>query len=446
MSRGSPTRILLTMRGLATLLAVFVAAQTVAADGPVVRYVDFEANVTPVTALRIEQAVEEAEAAADELVLIRLDTAGGLLTSMNTIVKKILDSDVPVAVWVGPSGAHAASAGFFILMAADVAAMAPGTRTGAASTVFGSGKGSDDDVILKKANQDTAALVRSITSRRGRDPASAEEAVFSAKAYEETVCLERGMIDLLAGSREELVELLDGREVQRFDGTSVTLQTAGATFVISEFSLRHEFMEFLATPAVAYLLFLIGLYGIYFELSNPGMVFPGVVGALALLLFAITAQVLPVSTIGMLLIVLALVMFMLEIKVVSFGMLTLGGIVSLLVGSLMLIDGPIPELRVSWWLVVPTTVAISALCVVAVRLAVNAQRHPVGTGVEGLEGRLAAVTQTLDPDGKVFVHGEIWNASSTSGPIPIGSQVRIDRVDEMHLTVSRVADSPAERS
>lgn len=428
------------MRRLSILLLLAWAWTGAAgAEAAVIRLVEFEGAITPISAQRITRAIDDAEQAADDLVLIELDTPGGMVSSMEDIVKRMLAAEVPIVVWVGPAGAKAASAGFFVLLAADVASMAPGTRTGAASTVYGfGGENRDDDVMLRKANQDLAALIRSIADRRGRNPEACEKAVFEAQAYEEGVALEQGLIDLLAVDRAELLELLDAREVRRFDGTTSVLRTADARFVTSQFSFRHEFMEFLATPALASILLMLGMLGLYVEFTHPGTVFPGVVGALCLLLFALTAQVLPVSAIGVMLILLGLVMFILEIKVTSYGMLTLGGTVSLVIGAIMLVDGPIPELRVPLSVVLPTALLISALCILAMRLAIKAQLTRVSTGVEGLVSELGTVTRDLDPAGSVRVRGEIWNATSTSGPLPRGTRVRVVAVDSMNLSVEPV--------
>ena len=423
------------MKRLAWLPLLLLAAEAAQAAAPRVRLVEFEAVVNPVTAHRIVRAIDDAEAEGDDLILIQLDTPGGLVSSMEEIVKRMLASEVPVVVWVGPAGARAASAGFFILMAADVAVMAPGTRTGAASTVMLGGENTEDNVLLKKANEDSAALIRSIARHRNRNVEACENAVMEAKAYEEMVALERGLIDFVAKDRSELLELLDMREIRRFDGSTVTVRTAGATFVSSQFPWRQEFMEVLSHPIVAYLLFLGGLAGIYMEFSHPGAVFPGVVGALCLLMFALAAQALPVSAVGILLVVLSIVMFILEVKVTSFGMLTVGGVICLVLGSAILIDGPIPELRVPLELVLPLSLALAAVCALTVRLVFKAQQDGVGTGVEGMTGETGTVTQVLDPEGKVFVHGEIWNAASVAGTIPQGNRVRVVSVDNMRLTV-----------
>lgn len=421
--------------------AAFAQTPAAPAGPPTVRIVDFETNVNPFSARRITHAIDQAEAEGDALVLIRLDTPGGLVVSTETIIKRVLASEVPVVIWVGPAGARAASAGFFMLLSADLAAMAPGTRTGAAATVTMGGENRGDDMGLRKANEDSAALLRSIAARRGGDIEAVQAAIFDAKSYEETVALELGLIDLIVPDLETLLVELDGREVRRFDGTPVTLRTAGATRIETEFGFRHELFELLASPWIAYLLLMGGLLGLYIEFTQPGVVFPGVAGALCLLLFAFAAQALPISAVGILLIVLALVMFLLEIKVTSYGMLSLGGIVSLLLGSMMLIDGPIPELRVPMSLYLPVSLAIAALCIVAVRLAWRAQRERVATGVEGLAGEVGTVIEAIDPQGKVFVHGEIWSAISTSGPLAKGERVRVRSVQSLQLSVEPISRS-----
>ena len=421
------------------LLALALAGTLDLAEGATIRLVEFESPITPISALRITQAIDDAEQAGNDLVLIELDTPGGLVHSMEQVVKRMLAAKVPIVVWVGPAGAKAASAGLFVLLSADVAAMAPGTRTGAASTVYGMGESREGDVLLKKSNEDLAALIRSIAERRGRDARAAELAVFEAKAYEEQVALEHKLIDLVAASRDELLTQLDGREVRRFDGSVVVLRTADAQFVTSEFSLRHEFMELLAVPWIAAFLLLAGLLGIYVEFTHPGVVFPGVAGALCLLLFGLSAQMLPISTIGILLILLALVMFLLEIKVVSYGMLTVGGALSLAIGVWMLVEGPIPELRVPLTFVVPIALAVTGVCAFVVRLALRSQRARPASGREGLVGEIGTVSHELAPEGRVFVHGESWGAVSSAGNIPGGARVRVVGVEGLMLIVAPAA-------
>ncbi len=432
-------------------LMLLVGVSSAEANAPVVRLVDFEDHpITPATANRILDAIDDAEEQGNDIVLIQMDTPGGLVSTTADLIKRILGSEVPVVIWVGPSGSHAASAGFFLLLSADVAAMAPGTRTGAASTVYGSGTESKDgDVMLEKVNKDHAALLRSIIQRRARSQEAveaAEKAVFSADAFSETEALDIGLIDFVAGNLDEVLEILDGREVMRFDGSTVVLNTAGARFVSSEIGFRQKLFEFLADPIVAYVLLLLGMLGVYIEMSNPGLVFPAVVGALCLILGAFAMQFLPVSTIGALLIVLAIVMFILEIKVTSFGMLTVGGALCLIIGSLMLFEGPIPALRLPPSLVLPIAITFVALVAIAMRFVVAAQRARVATGVEGLAGEIGTVTQDLDGDGKVFVHGEIWDARSGDGPLPVGTRVRVVKAEDLRLTVEKVENDQPEGS
>ena len=418
------------------LLALALAGTPAFAEAATIRLVEFESPITPITAVRITQAIDDAERAGDDFVLIQLDTPGGYVESTEKIVKRMLAAKVPIVVWVGPAGAKAASGGLFVLIAADVAAMAPGTRTGASSAVYGVGENREGDVLLKKANEDLAALIRSVAEHRGRDPQAAERAVFEAKAYEEKVALEHKLIDLVAPSREDLLTQLDGRDVRRFDGSVVVLHTADAHFATSEFSLRHEFMELLEVPWVAAFLLLAGMLGIYVEFTHPGVVFPGVAGALCLLLFAIAAQALPISTIGILLILLALVMFLLEIKVASYGMLTVGGALSLGIGVWMLVEGPIPELRVPLTFVVPVALAVTGVCAFVVRLALRSQRARPASGREGLVGEIGTVSHELAPEGRVFVHGESWGAVSSAGNIPGGARVRVVGVEGLTLIVA----------
>ncbi len=430
----------------AVFVLLFVLHGVAEGAGPVIRWVDFEGKpVFPVFADRIVDAIDDADREGDDMVVIQVDTPGGGVETMEAIVKRMLAAKTPIVVWVGPSGARAASAGFFILIAADLAAMAPGTRTGAASVVSAIGKNEEGDVMLKKANNDAAALVRTIAEHRKRNIEACQSAVFAAEAYTDTVALEKGIIDLVAKDRDDLLSKLEGREIRRFDGSVVSLRTAGARFVSTERNVQQRFLEFVGSPYVAFFLLLLGIAGIYVELSHPGLILPGLVGALCLLLFALAAQVLPVSAIALLLILLAIVMFILEIKVTSYGMLTFGGVACLVIGSLMLFRGPVPELGLPLTVVLPPSLALGALCIFAVRLAVRAQRTPIGTGVEGLVGEVAEVTQSLDLSGKVFVHGEIWNAASVSGSVGKGERVRVVRVENMRLLVEPLGGKPAER-
>lgn len=428
---------------VAAMLAV--GTSVAAPSGPVVRLLDFEDVVTPVSAAKIVRAVDEADRTGEALVVIRLDTPGGLVASLETIVQRILRARTPVVVWVGPAGAKAASAGFLILIAADVAAMAPGTHTGAAAVISGPfGANPESDVGLKKASSDVAARARTLAEHRGRNVAACEKAVLAADSYTDAQALREGIIDLIAADVQDLLNKLDGRDVRRFDGTTVRLAVKSAEIRRVESSWRDEVLGVLANPLVAYLLLLLGLGGLYVELSHPGLVFPAVVGVLCLLLFAFASQVLPVSSIGILLILLGIVLFVLEFKIVSHGLLTVGGLACLVFGSLMLFQGPIPELRLPLAAILPASLTLAAACAIAVRLAVRAQRAPVTTGVEGLVGEIGTVTEDLAPHGKVFVHGETWDADSLAGPLPRGARVRVSRVERMTLVVEPVPEGERE--
>lgn len=432
------------MRRLLALAWLLLLAVTLAAAAePVARLVVFEGPLTPASAQRIVSAIDDADREGNAFVLVELDTPGGEKETMEDVVKRMLAAKTPIVVWVGPSGAKAASAGFFVLLAADVAAMAPGTRAGAASVIYGFGKSEEGDVLLKKANNDAAALARSVAEHRLRNVEAAQDAVLSAKSFTDADAVSGGIADLVAKDRDELLARLDGREIRRFDGSTIALKTAGVRFVESKFGWTQAVKEFLATPVVAFFLLLAGLGGLYVELTHPGMIFPGLVGLFALVLFAFSAQMLPVSAIGILLILLGIVMFILEIKVASYGMLTVGGTLCLVLGSILLFPSSVPEMRLPLAVVLPASLTLAALCAVAVRLAMRAQRTAVQTGSEGLRGEVGTVAEPLDPEGKVFVHGELWDAVSVAGAVPKGSRVRVVAVHDLSLSVEPAASGPA---
>jgi membrane-bound serine protease (ClpP class) len=320
--------------------------------------------------------------------------------------------------------------------------MAPGTRTGAASVVFGMGKSEEGDILLKKATSDLAALARSIAEHRGRDVASCEKAVVSAESFTDGAALAAGIIDLQAKDRDDLLARLDGREVKRFDGTAVTLALAGATIVTPHRTRAQNVEEkvggFLANPTVVYLLFLIGLAGLYAELNHPGTWIPGLVGVIALVLFAFGAQNLPVSAIGLVLVLTGLVLFVLELKIVSHGLLAVGGTICVVAGSVLLFPGAERDVRPPLAVVLPGSLTLAAICFFATRLAVRARLAPLATGVEGLRGEIGVVQHPLEPEGTVFVHGELWKATAPSGPLPAGARVRVVRVRDLVVDVEPV--------
>ncbi|HEX4964843.1 MAG TPA: nodulation protein NfeD [Thermoanaerobaculia bacterium] len=418
--------------GLLSLLAPLVPAQPAAVSGGEVLVVAVKSAIHPVSAELVDDAVREADRSGAAALVIELDTPGGLMTSTRDITTAILGARTPVVVYVAPSGAQAASAGFFILMSADVAAMAPGTNTGAAHPV--GGQGEDIPGILgKKVEQDSAANIRSLALRNGRNLKLAEAAVVESKSYTAQEALEGKLIDLVAPDLPALVKALDGRAVKRGEAT-LTLHTAKAAVRRFEISSMRSFLGILADPNVTYLLLGLGSLGLFFELMHPGAILPGVVGAICLILSFYGLSVLPVSYAGLALFLLAIVFFVLEIKVTSYGGLTVAGVICLVLGSLMLFNTPEPALRVSVRLIV--LLASLALLVVGFLTfsALKARRLPVRTGAEGLLQEVGIARSGLAPRGKVFVHGELWDAEAAEPVLP-GEEVEVVAVNRLRLTV-----------
>jgi len=426
------------MRRLVMAAVAVCLATAARASGPVVRTITFDTDINGASAHRIIDAIDAADAAGDALVLIVLDTPGGSVSATEDVVKRMLAAKTPIAAWVGPSGARAASGGFFLLIASDVAAMAPGTRTGAASVVYGMQESKEGDVLLKKQQNDLAALARSIAEHRGRDVESCEKAVQSADSFTDQVAISAKLVDLEAKDPDDLVAKLDGRKIRRFDGSTVMLALSGAQRIENERTGQQRLEErvggFLQNPTVVYLLFLIGLAGLYAEFNHPGAIAPGVIGAIALILFAFAAQSLPISALGLLLVLLGLVMFVLEIKIVSHGLLTLGGTACVVLGSILLFPGSSRDLRPPLALVLPGSLTLAGLCVLATRLAIKARRIPLATGVEGLAGEIGVVQHELHPEGTVFVHGELWKAAA-KGIVPAGTRVKVVGVRDLVVDV-----------
>lgn len=403
--------------------------------------VRLQSLIHPVSAERVVDAVAEAERVGAAALVVELDTPGGLLTSTREITRALLGSEVPVVVYVGPSGAQAASAGFFLLMAADVAAMAPGTNAGAAHPVDGTG----DDIggtLGKKAEEDAAAWIRSLAARNGRNSQLAQAAVVESRSYSADEALAGRLIDLVAPNLPELLRAIDGRTVRRgaagnAGGTPVVLRTAGAPVRELEASAWRDLLGVIAHPNVAYILLTLGGLGLYFELMNPGAVLPGVVGAICLVLAFFALSVLPFNQAGVALILLALLFFIAEIKVTSYGLLSVAGAFCLALGGLMLFKTPDPALRVSGQLIV--TLASLALAVAGflAALALRARRTPVRTGQEGLMHERGVARSALAPRGKVFVHGELWDAVAGE-PIGVGERVEVVGIQGLTLSVRPV--------
>jgi len=389
--------------------------------------------VHPVAAEFLAEELEVADAAHAAALVIELDTPGGLLDSTRAMSEAMLAAETPVIVWVAPEGARAASAGFFLLLSADFAAMAPSTNTGAAHPVGGAGE-TIEGVLGEKVEQDAAATIRALATRRGRNVERAEAAVKESLSFTADEALANGLIDLVAPDLATLLAGLDGKPFEKPAGTARTLEVAGAVVVDRPMHAFRRLLSILIHPNIAYLLMTIGFLGLYFELSHPGAILPGVVGGICLLLGLYALSVLPVDFAGVGLILLAIAMFIAEVKVTSYGLLTVGGIVALVLGSLMLFDSPEPALRVSLGLVISVSVAFAAIAVLLASLALRAQGRRPTTGAEGLVGAHARTVSSLSPRGKVFVQGEWWNAVAES-EVPAGVEVEVVAVDGMTLHV-----------
>jgi membrane-bound serine protease (ClpP class) len=399
-----------------------------------IHVVQLEGIIHPVSAAYLTGALERADQAGAAALIIEMNTPGGLVSSTKELIQKILAAKTPVIGYVTPSGADAASGGFFLLMACDAAVMSPGTNTGAAHPVMGGGDNTKENIEIQKAQSDLAAFARSIAENRGRDVALVESAVTKIVSWTENEALRAKLIDLIARDRDELVRGLDGRKVKRMGGRVETLDLRGAIVPSSAMTAAERFQGFLLTPLVAFLLLGLGLLGIYIEMNHPGLVFPGAVGAVCLILFAYAAHILPVSALGLILIALSIVLFVLEIKFVSHGLLGIGGVIALIAGSLMLFKGDIPELRLHPLFVIPIAFVVGSLMFLVVTYVVRARREKIATGREGMIGEVGVAATDLTPDGKIFVHGEYWNAHA-DGTVERGARVRIRAVDEMRLLV-----------
>jgi membrane-bound serine protease (ClpP class) len=350
---------------------------------------------------------------------------------MRSIVKKIISSEVPIVVYVSPSGARAASAGVFITLAAHVAAMAPGTNIGAAHPVGMGGK--MDETMADKAVNDAAAYIKSLALQKKRNAEWAESAVRESVSVTEQEALKLNIIDLVAPDLRTLLNAIDGKEVETSTG-NIVLHTKGTTIVRQKIDLRHKILDLISNPNVAYLLMLIGFYGIFFELTSPGAIFPGVIGALSLILALYSFQTLPVNYAGLLLILLAIILFILEIKVVSFGMLTVGGLISMTIGSIMLFDSPLPFFRVSLKVILPAVILTTLFFSLTIYLAVKAFKRKPVTGTEGLIGLEGEARTDIHQSGQVFIHGEIWQAWSDE-PVHAGEKVIVEKVEDLKLKV-----------
>jgi membrane-bound serine protease (ClpP class) len=419
--------------------ALLATAGPAVAAAPV-SLIEMDSAITPVTVRLLAGALERAQADGAQALIVQVNTPGGLERSMRSMVQAILGSPVPVIVYVAPTGARAASAGVFITMAAHVAAMAPATNIGAAHPVA-IGGGADKEMI-KKVENDAAAFARSIATERGRNAEWAEKAVRSSVSATEREAVRLKVVDLVAESVPDLLAKIDGRSVKTARGP-VTLATRDAAVRVIEVRFRDKFLALISDPNVAYLLMLGGMLGIFFELSNPGAILPGVIGGICLILAFYAFQSLPVNWAGLLLILFGVVLLVAEIKVVSHGVLAIGGVVAMLLGSLMLYDTPeTTGIRLSWYVIVPAVGTTAGLVFFAVSMGIRALYRPAVTGESAMVGRRAVARSALAPEGQVLIDGELWRAVSPDARIEAGEAVQVTAVDGLTLTVTRSAQRP----
>ncbi len=417
---------------LAVMLALLAGTNIVFAEQSEVYIIQVADAISPGTADYIKSGIETAEEKGAACVIIELDTPGGLAESMRLIVQDILGSRVPVVVFVYPGGARAASAGVMITMAADVAAMAPGTNIGAAHPVGAGGKDIDGTMSEKVIN-DMVAQAKSVAEKRDRNAKWVEDAIRESVSVTETEALKENIIDLIATDTDDLIKQLNGREIK---GRGI-LKLDNVKKVTIKETLRTKILKTISNPNIAYILMMIGLAGLYFEFSHPGSIFPGVIGAIALILAFFAMQTLPVNYAGILLIALAIIFFIMEMKIISYGLLSVAGVVSLLLGSLMLFKGSAPDMKLSLQVLLPTIIVISGFFVAVAGLVFRAQISKPTTGSTGLVGEIGIVKKALTPEGKVFVHGELWNARAKD-PIDKDAKVRIVQVVDLILEVESV--------
>jgi membrane-bound serine protease (ClpP class) len=425
---------------LVVVFALLIATRAASAD--VVKIIVDDA-IHPVVTERIERAIQEATRTHADALLIELRTPGGLVSATREIIHAILSSPVPVIIYVTPSGSNAASAGFFILESADVAAMAPGTNTGAAHPVIA---GQTMDPVMKdKLENDAAALMRSFSGKRGRNMEVAESAIRQSKSFSADEALSQHLIDYIAKDESDLLHQLDGKTISRFDGSKAVLHLAGKLVVVQDATLKQQILSFLMDPSVSFLIFAIGLLAIYFEFNHPGAVIPGVVGFIAVLLSLYALNLLPFRSIALVMVLAAFAMFILEAKFQTHGIIGLGGVALMVLGALFLVDGPIPQLRVRLWAALAVSIPLGLITVFLMSIALKARRNKVVTGEQGMIGEIAIVCSPLAPSGKVFVQGELWDAVS---PVRVdaGSQVIVRRVENLVLHVEPVGSTVVRES
>ena len=430
--------------GLMMLIGLLlIGLSTANAQQPVVEKLILNNTIQPVSAGMLDRAIARANSAGAVAMLIQIDTPGGLVSSMRTMAGAILSSRIPVIIYVAPAGARAGSAGFFLLEAADIAAMAPGTNAGAAHVVFEGGK--PDETLSQKMENDAEAFMRSYVSRRNRNTEAAIAAVASSKSYTAEEALNQHLIDLIASSETELLNAIDGRQVTRMDGTKQTLHTKNARIEFIQPTLRENLLTWLVNPNIALLLLVGGALLIYLEFNTPGTIVPGALGTLMVLLGIFALDLLPIRFTAVMLLMAALALMLLEAKFGGHGVLAVTGIICLTFGTLTLVAAPIPELRINPWVAVGVSLGFGSITVFLVRLALKARRLKVRLGAEALVGSEASAMEPLSPEGHVLVEGEIWRAVA-SEPVPAGAKLRVTGHEQYLLRVAPVESAATPRT
>ena len=422
----------------AIFAVILIAFGSLPASAEILKIV-VDDTIQPISEEYIARAIAEAARRNDQAVLIEINTPGGLVDSTRQIIEHITTSAVPVIIYVTPSGSRAASAGFFILESADIAAMTPGTNTGAAHPVI-MGGGKMDDVMKEKLENDAAALMRSVASRRGRNVEVAESTVRQSKSFTEQEALSQHLIDYIASDESDLFRQMEGKSFKRFNGQDVTLKVAGQPIFLFNMTVKEKILAYLMDPNIAFLLLAIGALALYVEFNHPGAVIPGTVGVVFILVAAFALNLLPTRFAALVLILGAFALFAAEAKFASHGVLTVGGIALLTLGGLLLVDSPIPEMRVHLATALAVSIPLGVITAFLMSIALKARRNKVVTGEQGLVGETGVAQTALSPQGKVFVHGELWDAVASS-PLPIGRLVVVRTVDGLTLQVDPLAVS-----
>ena len=428
----------IVLTGFASLFFEHLPPEMEGPDAKEAVVISVDASINPATSEYISSGIELAREKNAECLIIKLNTPGGLLKSTRVIVSDILDSDIPVAVFVYPGGSQAASAGVFITLAAHIAAMAPGTNIGAAHPVTLEGK--QDSIMNEKATNDAAAFIRTISEKRERNVEWAEDAVRKSESITETEALEKNVIDIVAISVQDLLEKIDGEKIILSSGEKI-LNTKNAEIINIEMNFKQKILNLLSDPNIAYIFFMLGLYGLMFELYSPGAIFPGVIGGISIIVAFYSLHTLPVNYAGLALIIFAVILFIAEIKVVSHGLLSIGGVISLILGSIMLIDteSTLEVIKISWKVILVIVILTVAFFTFAIGFGIRAQSRKPATGIEGIVGEIGEVVSDLEPEGQIKVHGELWNAESPDGFISQGTKVEVIKVSNLKLIVRKLS-------